>query len=77
VNRLATFVSATVLSSAMATSASGQTADVGRAVVASDNLKLSMDTARTGAGPVTAKEFTVPYGGRIGPAAEKRWQSQR
>ena len=35
------------------------------ALVVSDNIQLTMDTAATGAGPVTAKEFVVPYAGRI------------
>jgi hypothetical protein len=50
---------------AMATAASAPTADVGRGLVLSDNLRLTMDTARMGAGPVTAKEFVVPYAGKI------------
>jgi len=62
---LPVFLSAAVLSSVMASSAVAQTADVGRALVVSDNLRLTMNTARTGAGPVTAKEFIVPYAGRI------------
>jgi hypothetical protein len=53
------------VSDAVAAGASAPTADAGRALVLSDNLRVAMDSERTGAGPVTAKEFLVPYAGKI------------
>lgn len=64
-NPVATFVSAAVLSSLVATGAFGQTANVGRALVASNVLKLSADTARSGKFPIVVKELFVPYAGVV------------
>jgi hypothetical protein len=69
-NPLTTLLSAAVLSSVIATGAFGQTADIGRALVASNVLKLSADTARSGGSPTTVKELFVPYGGVV----RVKWQ---
>jgi hypothetical protein len=64
VKPVTTLLSAAVLSSVIATGAFGQSADVGRALVDSNALKLSADTPRSG--PSTpAKEFIVPYAGVV------------
>jgi hypothetical protein len=56
---------AVILSSAFATCASGQTSDIGRALVVSDNLRLSADTPRSGGASTPVKEFIVPYAGVV------------
>lgn len=55
---------AVILSSVIATGAFGQNADIGRALVVSDNLRLSADTPRSG-GQTSVKEFIVPYAGVV------------
>jgi hypothetical protein len=73
VNPVTTLFSAAVLSCLMATGASGQTpeaaalSDVGRALVASNNLKLSADTERsvTSTSPVLVKQFVLRYSGVV------------
>jgi hypothetical protein len=67
---ISAFLSAAVLSSAAATGAFGQTNDTGRALVASNVLKLSADTERSGTFSTTVKEFIVPYAGVV----RVRWQ---
>ncbi|HET7681394.1 MAG TPA: hypothetical protein VFK79_14825 [Xanthobacteraceae bacterium] len=74
-NPITTLLSAAALSSVIATGASGQTgdvgdgraltADVGRALVASNSLKLSADTLRSGSPATPFKQFIVPYAGVV------------
>jgi len=59
-----TLLSAAVWSLAMASGASAQLNDAGRALVASNTLRLSADTLRTG-GTTLVKEFIVPYAGVV------------
>lgn len=66
---LATLLSAAVLSSFAATVAFGQTNDSGRALVASNALKLSADTERSGI-TTPVKKFIVPFAGIV----RVRWQ---
>jgi hypothetical protein len=65
VNRMTTLLSSAVLASVAATGASSQTADVGRVLVASNILKLSADTARSGTFQTAIKQFIVPYSGVV------------
>ena len=64
-NPVATLLSAALLSFVITTGASGQTADVGRALVASDVLKLAADTARSSGEVTLVKQFLVPYAGVV------------
>lgn len=57
------FLAAVIFSSVIATGAFGLSADVGRALVASDVLRLSSETALSGSGAI--KAFIVPYAGVV------------
>jgi hypothetical protein len=70
VKPVATLSSAAVLSFVITTGASGQTADVGRALVVSDRLRLSADTTRSGSDFTLVKQFIVPYAGVV----RVKWQ---
>jgi hypothetical protein len=65
VKPVTTLFAAAVLASVIATGAFGQTANVGRALVASNALKLSADTQRSGKFPTIVKELFVPYAGVV------------
>ena len=66
---LATVLAAAVLTSLSAPVAFGQTKGDGRALVASNVLKLRADTPRSGFAPLS-KQFVVPFAG----TARVRWQ---
>jgi hypothetical protein len=72
VKPVTTLFSAAVLSSLIASGASGQTpeaaalSDVGRLLVASNNLKLSADAERSSSFlPTLVKQFVIPYAGVV------------
>ena len=66
---VATLLSSIVLSSTIATAAISQTNDTGRALVASNVLRLSANTERSGF-QTPAKKFIVPFRGVV----RVRWQ---
>jgi hypothetical protein len=63
VNPGASFLAAVIFSSAIATGAFGLTADVGRALVVSSNLRLSSEPETSSEGAI--KAFIVPYAGVV------------